>query len=92
MINPANPYRDSEARRATLEALDLASPYALPEESLRVAVNTRLRPPAGEEEFGGILQRLSEKKAIATVEDSIDEGLVKWTLTEVGKTMLAQLG
>ena len=69
--------------------MDLAAPYALPEESLRVAVNTRIRPPAGEEEFGEILQRLCERKAIAVVPDTMDEGLVKWTLTEVGRAMLA---
>lgn len=86
-----NPFRHAETRRATLEALDLASPYALPEDSLRVAVNSRMRPPCGEEEFGEILQRLSEKRAIAIVEDSLDEQLIKWTLTEVGRSLLAQL-
>jgi hypothetical protein len=90
-MSQGNPYRETELRRAALEALDLASPYALPEESLRVAVNSRMRPPAGEEEFGETLQALSTRKAVATVEDSLDEGMVKWTITEVGKAILAQL-
>ena len=89
-MSQGNPYRGSEIRKAALEALELASPYALPEEALRSAVNTRVRPPAGDEEFGEVLQALSRKKAIATVEDAMDEELVKWTLTEVGKALLAQ--
>lgn len=90
-MSQGNPFRETDLRRSILEALELASPFALPEESLRTSVNSRVRPPAGEEEFGEALLALSTRKAIATVPDSLDENLVKYTITEVGKAMLAQL-
>lgn len=87
----ADPHRNSTISRTILDCLELASPYALPEASLRTEINARIRPPCGEEEFGEGLAALQRKRAVAVVEDTLDEELVKWTITEAGRAILAQI-
>lgn len=86
-----DPHRNSTISRTILDCLDLASPYALPAESLRTECNARIRPPADAGEFGKAMEAMQARKAIAIVPDGFDDDLVKWTITEVGKSLLAQM-
>lgn len=91
-MSDRNPQRKSTLSRALLECLEAASPYALPEDSLRTECNARIRPPADRDEFRAALDAMRAKRAVAIVPDDFDADLVKWTITEAGKGLLAQLG
>ena len=77
-------------RKATLEILERADPYALPEDQLLIELNTALRPPVGKAEFYDALLFLNTRKHIITIPDNIDDTLVKWAISETGKTLLRQ--
>jgi len=83
-----DPRRQQNIRRAILEKLERAEPYALPEDSLQVEVNATLRPPLGQAEFDDALTFLQGNKFVATLPDELDATLVKWLITEAGKTLL----
>jgi hypothetical protein len=82
--------RSTTIRRALLEILERAQPYALPEQQLIVELNGSIRPPAGKAEFDEEILFLQVRGYITTVPDSLDENLVKWAVTEAGRTMLRQ--
>jgi hypothetical protein len=75
-------------RRAILDILERALPYALPESQLTVELNGAIRPHAGRAELDEELLFLQSRAYIATVPDPLDDSLVKWAITEAGKTML----
>jgi len=75
-------------RRTILDLLERAQPYALPEPQLAVELNGAIRPPAGRAELDEELLFLQTRACIATVPDPLDDNLVKWAITEAGKTML----
>ena len=77
-------------RKATLEILERAEPYALPERQLLVELNTALRPPAAQAEFDDALIFLNIRNHIAIVPDNLDETFVKWVITETGKAVIRQ--
>jgi hypothetical protein len=80
--------RVTNIRRAVLDILERAQPYALPEEQLMVEVNGSVRPPAGKAEMDEELLFLQRRGFINTIPDPLDEGLVKWAITEAGMTLL----
>jgi len=82
--------RSTNIRRAILDILERAQPYALPESQLAVELNGALRPPAGKAEIDDAILFLQVRGYITTVPDSLDESLVKWAITESGMTMLRQ--
>jgi len=82
--------RSTTIRRAILEILERAQPYALPEEQLIVELNGTVRPPAGKGEIDGEILFLQVRGYITTVPDSLDEDLVKWAITESGRATLRQ--
>jgi hypothetical protein len=82
--------RSTTIRRALLEILERAQPYALPEQQLIVELNGSIRPPAGKAEFDEEILFLQVRGYITTVPDSLDENLVKWAVTEAGRTTLRQ--
>jgi hypothetical protein len=82
--------RPTNIRRAILDILERAQPYALPEQQLTVELNGAVRPPAGKAEIDEEILFLQVRGYITTVPDSLDETLVKWAITEAGKTMLRQ--
>ncbi|GEM_PF-3715463 len=82
--------RNLEIRRTILDVLEVAFPYATPETTLRVQLDTRLRPPVGDAEFEQAMTFLNTKAHVKTVADPIDEQNVKWTITETGKVLLRQ--
>jgi hypothetical protein len=82
--------RSTTIRRAILEILERAQPYALPEQQLIVELNGSIRPPAGKAEFDEEILFLQVRGYIATVPDSLDESLIKWAVTEAGRTTLRQ--
>jgi hypothetical protein len=82
--------RSINIRRAILEILERAEPYALPEDQLLVELNGAIRPPAGKAESDEEILFLQVRGYITTVPDSLDETLVKWATTEAGKATLRQ--
>ena len=82
--------RSTNLRRAILEILERAQPYALPEEQLIVELNGMVRPPSGKAEIDEEILFLQVRGYITTVPDSLDENLVKWAITEAGRTTLRQ--
>ncbi len=82
--------RATNIRRAILDILERAQPYALPESQLSVELNGAVRPPAGRAELDEELLFLEARAYIATIPDPLDDHLVKWAITEAGKTMLRQ--
>jgi len=82
--------RAANLRKAILDILERAQPYALPEAQLSVELNGTVRPPAGSAELDEELLYLQRRGYIATVPDPIDERLVKWAITEAGMAMLRQ--
>jgi len=79
-----------DVRRAILEILERAEPYALPERQLKIEINSALRPPVGDAEFDDALCFISRRGLAATVPDPLDEQNVKWTISEPGKALLRQ--
>jgi hypothetical protein len=49
-----------------------------------------VRPPAGKAELDDEILFLQVRGYITTVPDSLDENLVKWAVTEAGRTTLRQ--
>lgn len=83
--------RQQIIRRAILEKLERAEPYALPETSLRVETSAQLRPPLADAEFDDAMLWLQSRRYIASLPDELDEELVKWLITEAGKTLLRKI-
>ena len=82
--------RTTNLRRAILDILERAQPYALPESQLKIELNGAVRPPAGDAEFDEEILFLQTRAYIATVPDPLDDNFVKWAITEAGMTMLRQ--
>jgi hypothetical protein len=82
--------RAHTVRKAVLEILEGANPYAMPEKQLHTEIDGAVRPPVGQAEFDETILFLQSRKAIATVPDGLDPENVKWTITEVGKTLLRE--
>lgn len=82
--------RATNIRKTILEILEQASPYALPEQQLKIELNGMLRPQVGNAEFDESILFLQTRTSIATVPDPLDDQLVKWAITEAGMTMLRQ--
>ncbi len=82
--------RDTNTRRAILDILERAQPYALPERQLAVELNGVMRPPVSTAEFDEELHFLQRRRYIATIPDPLDDNLVKWAITEAGMAMLRQ--
>ena len=80
--------RPSNIRRAVLEILERAQPFALPEGQLHTELNGAVRPRAGKAEFAEMLLFLRTREFITTVPDPLDDQMVKWAITEAGLTML----
>ena len=81
-------HRQQNIRRAILEKLLRAEPYALPEDSLQVEVDASIRPPMGQAEFDDALTFLQAQRFVRTLPDDLDPDLVKFVITESGKTLL----
>jgi hypothetical protein len=82
--------RSANLRRAILDILERAQPYALPENQLAVELNGAVRPPVGRAELDEQLLFLQARGYITTVPDPLDDHLVKWAITESGMAMLRQ--
>ena len=82
--------RATNIRRAILDILERAQPFALPEGQLTVELNGAVRPPSGAAEMDEELLFLQSRGYVTTIPDPLDERLVKWAITEAGRTMLRQ--
>jgi len=82
--------RSTNIRRALLHILERAQPYALPESQLILELNGAIRPPAGAAESDEAILFLQSHGYITTIPDPLDDNLVKWAITEAGRTMLRQ--
>jgi hypothetical protein len=82
--------RATNIRRTILDILERAQPYALPESQLAVELNGAVRPPAGRAELDEEILFLQTRRYIATVPDPLDDHLIKWAITEAGRSMLRQ--
>lgn len=75
-------------RREILIVLERAEPYALPAETLRTEVTSRVRPEPNDEAWEDAIGWLESKKFIEKMADHFDETKSKWLITEAGKTLL----
>jgi hypothetical protein len=82
--------REATIRRAVLEILSLANPYALPEAQLRIEVNGLIRPPAKPPEFAEALDFLTSRRAIHTVPEDLSPETMKWAITEIGQVLVCR--
>ena len=80
--------RAANIRRAILDILERAQPYALPESQLVVELKAVVRPPASQAEFDEEMLFLQNRGYIDNVPDPLDDRLVKWAITEAGMAML----
>jgi hypothetical protein len=80
--------RSTNIRRAILDILERAQPYALPEQQLTVELNGVVRPPTARAELDEELLFLQRRGYITTVPDPLYDTLVKWAITEAGMAML----
>ena len=87
----SNPARVKQVRRTVLEALKMASPYALPVETLQEHCSDLLRPPMNFGEWGVTEAFLSKNNFIVSIKSDIDPDLKQWAITDLGKTLLATL-
>ena len=53
-------------------------------------LNGTVRPPAGKAELDEEMLFLQTRRYITTIPDPLDDNLVKWAITEAGRTMLRQ--
>ena len=81
--------RAKEIAITVLECLEESGGYAVPEKTLRMMLDTRLRPAVGDAEYDDAKLSLKQKDAIAMVADDFDPQLVKLTIKERGKALLA---
>jgi hypothetical protein len=82
--------RATNIRRAILDILERAQPYALSEPQLAIELNGAVRPPAGRGEFDEEILFLQVRGYITTIPDPLDDHLIKWAITEAGRTTLRQ--
>jgi hypothetical protein len=87
----ANPHRTKQIRRAALEALKPAHPYALPEDTLFNYLDDLVRPPLSAAERSAVLDWLREGKYAIPTAGSLDPDTAEWVITELGKSLLASL-
>lgn len=87
----SNPARVKQVRRIVLECLKMASPYALPVETLQEHCSDLLRPPLNFGEWGVTEAFLSKSGFIVSIKSDIDPDMKQWAITDLGKTLLATL-
>lgn len=87
----ANPQRTKQIRRAALEALKPAHPYALPEATMLSFVDDLVKPPLSAAERAETLAWLADGKFAARTAGALDPDAPEWVITELGKTLLASL-
>lgn len=83
-----SPLRTKQIRRAILETLQMAGGYALESEVLQRHVDDLLRPPLQPDEWKAEIEWLGLNEHIRRVTEDMDPGLVQWTITTRGKTLL----
>jgi len=76
--------------RAILSTLEGGNCYPYPEEQLLLEINGVLRPPVGTAEFEEAMLFLNTRKFIVTVPHTLDQNLIQWTITELGRSALLQ--
>lgn len=86
-----NPVRRKQVLRTVLTTLKFASPYALPAEAMWENVNDLLSPPLRWGERGPVITLLKNQKFVVQVEDSLDQEIIQYALTELGRTYLQTL-
>jgi hypothetical protein len=79
--------RKIEVRHLILVILD-PIPGALPEPTLEIFLNLRIRPKAEADEFRETMDWLSSEKMIGSLPNSLDPDLKHWFITELGKVAL----
>jgi len=87
----SNPARRKQVRRIVLECLKMASPYALPLETLQEHCSDLLRPPLNFAEWGMTEAFLVKGNFIASIVSDIDPDLKQFAITDLGKTILSTL-
>jgi hypothetical protein len=86
-----NPARTKQIRRTALAALEMAAPYALPDQTLWSHVSDLVRPPLSDVERQETEEFLMGRDFIRPVKDEMDPELKQWVITELGKSLLASL-
>ena len=84
-------HRTKQIRRAALEALSPAHPYALPESTMLSFVDDLVKPPLTPPEQQETLAWLDGGKYAVRVAGALDPDAPEWVITALGKTLLASL-
>jgi hypothetical protein len=85
-----NAFRQKTIRHTILAILEETEPQALPETTLQVEVDARVRPAAAQAEFDDSILFLQSHRFIKNLPDEMDEDLARWFITEAGKTLLGK--
>ena len=81
--------RKIEVRHLVLSILDPIQ-GALPEETLELFLNLRIRPKAEASEFKEAVDWLSGGGFIGSIQDGLDPDVRLWFIKEIGKVALRQ--
>lgn len=73
-----------------LKLIAAGAPYATPEETLRIDIRRVVPGTSGGQISSAFTQLENQKLAISTKDEL--SGDMKWSVTEVGKTKLVELG
>jgi hypothetical protein len=78
-------------RRAALQVLKPAHPYALPQESLLAMIDDLVKPPLQTFEATELLHWLGSNKMAVRTAGALDPDAPEWVITSLGKSLLASL-
>lgn len=85
------PQRTKQLRRAVLQALAPAHPYALAEDVLRGFVNDLLAPPLTAAEWSALLAWMDGGGFARRVAGALDPDAPEWVITELGRSLLESI-
>jgi hypothetical protein len=86
-----NNQRLKQIRRAALEALKPAHPYALPQATMFSFIDDLVRPPLKDFEQTELLHWLNTNKLAVRTSGALDPDAPEWVITTLGKSLLASL-
>ena len=80
--------RIATVKQTIRRVLARCTPFALPEDSLWLEVNSEIRPVIGRAEFNVLLEQLMASNQIGFITDPDDTSVRKFHLKEAGRAIL----
>ncbi len=82
-----DPFRKKKARRALLEALEMADGYPLADSVLRNYLQDLVKPPMKDTEWKDLIADALQNDLIVQVPNKLDDELVQYAITERGQSV-----